>query len=381
MASYFASHNNIYHLSSVFDAGLTTLLFILPLLLIYSIMAIYAERKISAFIQDRLGPMEVGTYGLAQTIADLLKLIQKEDIVPAKAERILFKIAPIIIFSSVFAGFVVLPLAPGWTGAAISSGIFFLLAIISLDVIGIVVAGWSSNNKYSVLGTMRSAAQIISYEIPLGLSVLTVCIVCGTIDLQKISFQQSILSTEPKYLFEVPALGITTHMVGGFLNWNIIRMPLLFISWVIFFIASLAESNRAPFDLPEAESELVAGFHTEYSGFRWAVIMLAEYAMMLLVSILGAVLFFGSWSSPLPNIGPIQLATWTTGEPGTLAATLWGVFWLLSKSLSFVAIQMWVRWTYPRLRVDQLMNLSWKYLTPAALGLVVLFSCWKILFI
>jgi NADH-quinone oxidoreductase subunit H len=360
---------------------LTTLFFILPFLLIYTILAIYAERKISAFIQDRLGPMEVGKYGFAQTIADLLKLIQKEDIIPAKADRLLFKIAPIVIFVSVFTGFVVIPLAPGWHGAAISSGIFFLLAIVSLDVIGIVMAGWSSNNKYSVLGTMRSAAQIISYEIPLGLAILTVCIVCESVDLQHISLQQSILSPEPKYFLDVPALGLTTHVVGGFLNWNIVRMPILCISWVIFFIASLAESNRAPFDLPEAESELVAGFHTEYSGFRWAVIMLAEYAMMLLVSILGAVLFFGSWSSPLPNIGSIELATWTTGEPGTLASTLWGIFWLLSKSLIFVALQMWVRWTYPRLRVDQLMNLSWKYLTPVALGLVILFAFWKILFI
>jgi NADH-quinone oxidoreductase subunit H len=344
-------------------------------------MAIYAERKISAFIQDRLGPMEVGYYGLAQTIADLLKLVQKEDIVPANADRFLFKIAPLIIFCSVFAGFAVLPLAPTWEGSGISTGIFFLLAIVSLDVIGIVIAGWSSNNKYSVLGTMRSAAQIISYEVPLGLSVLTVCIVCGTIDLQEISLQQSMFSPEPKYLLDIPAVGITTSTFGGFLNWNIFRMPILFFSWVIFFIASLAESNRAPFDLPEAESELVAGFHTEYSGFRWAAIMLAEYAMMLLVSILGAVLFFGSWSSPLPNIGSIQLATWTTGEPGTLASTFWGIFWLLIKSLSFVAIQMWVRWTYPRLRVDQLMNLSWKYLTPVALGLVILLAFWKILFI
>ncbi|HEY0741404.1 MAG TPA: complex I subunit 1 family protein [Chryseosolibacter sp.] len=360
---------------------MTTLLFILPFLLLYTIVAIYAERKISAFIQDRLGPMEVGMYGFAQTIADLLKLIQKEDIVPAQADKLLFKIAPVVIFMSVFAGFVALPLAPGWMGASLSSGVFFLLAIVSLDVIGIVVAGWSSNNKYSVLGTMRSAAQIVSYEIPLGLSVLTVCIVCESIDLQQISLQQSTLSADPKYLFEIPSLGITTHIVGGFLNWNIVRMPLLFLSWIIFFIASLAESNRAPFDLPEAESELVAGFHTEYSGFRWAVIMLAEYAMMLLVSILGAVLFFGSWSSPLPNIGSIQLANWTTGEPGTLASTLWGIFWLMSKSLIFVAIQMWVRWTYPRLRVDQLMNLSWKYLTPVGLGLVILFAFWKIIFI
>jgi NADH-quinone oxidoreductase subunit H len=360
---------------------LTTLIFILPFLLFYTILAIYAERKISAFIQDRLGPMETGYYGLTQTIADLLKLIQKEDIVPTKAEKTLFRIAPLIIFTSVFAGFSVLPLTPSWPGASVSSGIFFLLAIVSLDVIGILMAGWSSNNKYSVLGTMRSAAQIISYEVPLGLSVLCVCILSQTLNLQEISFQQSILSPEPRYLFDIPELGINTTIYGGILTWNIFRMPVLILVWVIFFIASLAECNRAPFDLPEAESELIAGFHTEYSGFRWAVIMLSEYAMMLLVSILGAVLFFGSWSTPLPNIGSIRLATWTTGEPGTLASTLWGIFWLLSKSLLFVAVQMWVRWTYPRLRVDQLMNLSWKYLTPFALGLVILCAFWKIIFI
>jgi NADH-quinone oxidoreductase subunit H len=347
----------------------------------YTVLAIYAERKISAFIQDRLGPMEVGYYGLAQTVADLLKLIQKEDIVPAKADKILFKVAPFVIFVSVFAGFSVLPLSASWTGSGISTGVFFLLAIISLDVIGILMAGWSSNNKYSVLGTMRSAAQIISYEVPLGLSVLCVCMIAGSLDLQEISLQQSIYSNQTQYLFDIPSMGVDLTPVGGFLTWNIFRMPVLFFVWIIFFIASLAESNRAPFDLPEAESEIIAGFHTEYSGFRWAVIMLGEYAMMLLVSILGAVLFFGSWNTPLPNFGSLQLATWTTGEIGTTASTLWGIFWLLSKSLFFVAVQMWVRWTYPRLRVDQLMNLSWKYLTPMALALVIICAFWKIIFI
>jgi NADH-quinone oxidoreductase subunit H len=325
--------------------------------------------------------MEVGYYGIAQTVADLLKLIQKEDITPAKADSRLFKVAPIIIFTSVFAGFAVLPLSASWSGATFSSAIFFLLAIISLDVIGIVIAGWSSNNKYSMLGTMRSAAQIISYEVPLGLSVLCVCMVCESLDLQEISYQQSILGGQPQYLFGIESLGIETSAIGGFLTWNIFRMPLLAGAWIIFFIASLAECNRAPFDLPEAESEIVAGFQTEYSGFRWAVIMLAEYGMMLLVSILGAVLFFGSWNTPLPNIGSVTLATWTSGAPGTIASTLWGIFWLMSKSWFLVSLQMWVRWTYPRLRVDQLMNLSWKYLTPLALGLVILCGFWKIFFV
>jgi NADH-quinone oxidoreductase subunit H len=359
----------------------TTLIFILPVLLFYVVLAVYAERKIAAFIQDRLGPMEVGYYGIAQTVADLLKLIQKEDIIPAKADKTLFKIAPIIIFIAVFAGFSVVPLSRDWQGAAINPGIFLLLAVISLDVVGILLAGWSSNNKYSVLGTMRAAAQIISYEIPLGLSVLCVCMMAQSLDLQVISAQQGILAGEPQYLFGVESTGVNTTAIGGFLAWNVFRLPFLFVVWIIFFISSLAECNRAPFDLPEAESELVAGFQTEYSGFRWAVIMLAEYAMMLLVSILGTVLFFGSWNTPLPNIGSLQLASWTTGEAGSWSATGWGIFWLMGKSLFFVVIQMWVRWTYPRLRVDQLMSLSWKYLTPFALVFVIICAFWKIIFI
>jgi NADH-quinone oxidoreductase subunit H len=345
------------------------------------VVAVYAERKIAGFIQDRLGPMEVGYYGILQTVADLLKLLQKEDIIPAGVDRTIFKIAPIIIFVSVFAGFSVLPLSPDWAGASVSSAAFFLLAIVSLDVIGIIMAGWSSNNKYSMLGTMRSAAQIISYEVPLGLSVLVVCMMSGTLDLQLMSFQQGIFNSEPQYLFGVTSWGIDTTAIGGFVAWNIFRFPLLFFAWIIFFIASLAEANRAPFDLPEAESELVAGYQTEYSGFRWAALQMAEYAMMLLVSILGAVLFFGSWNTPLPNFGSLQLATWTSGELGTWSAFAWGIFWLIGKSFFLVIVQIWVRWTYPRLRIDQLMNLSWKYLTPFALLLVIVCGFLKIIFI
>lgn len=322
--------------------------------------------------------METGKYGIAQSIADVIKFLQKEDIVPTRADAALFKLAPILIFAVVFTGFSFIPLSPSWRGAGMVSGIFFLLAIVSLDVIGIIIAGWSSNNKYSTLGAFRSAAQIISYEVPLGLSVLCVCMVCQTLDLQEISFQQSYLASVPHYFLGIKSLGIETTALGGFLTWNIFRMPLLFFVWVIFFIASLAESNRAPFDLPEAESELVGGYHTEYSGFRWASIMLAEYGMMLLVSMLGAVLFFGSWNTPLPNIGSVKLAIWTTGIQGSFSATVWGIFWLVSKSLVMVAIQMWVRWTFPRLRIDQLMRLSWKYLTPAALALVILCGFWRL---
>jgi len=323
-------------------------------------------------MQDRLGPMEVGYYGILQTAADLLKLLQKEDIVPAAADKHLFKFAPLLIFVPIFLGFSVLPLSPSWTVSPFSSALFFLLATISLDVIGILVAGWASNNKYSMLGTFRSAAQIISYEVPLGLSVLCACVLAQSLDLQEISVQQGILTSEKSnYLFGIKSLGIDVTNMGGFLSWNVFRMPALFIAWVIFFIASLAESNRAPFDLPEAESELVAGFQTEYSGFRWAVIMLAEYAMMLLVSFVGVILFWGSWNTPLPNIGSVTLADWTTGS-------IWGIFWLISKTLFTVVLQIWVRWTLPRMRIDQLTSLSWKLLTPASLILLIICSLWKL---
>lgn len=330
---------------------MSTLVFILPFLVFYLVMVVYAERKISAFMQDRLGPMEVGYYGLLQTIADLLKLLQKEDIVPTSADRFLFKAAPIAIFIVIFAGFAVVPLSPTWAGAGLQTGVFFLLAIISLDVIGIILAGWSSGNKYSTIGAFRAVAQIVSYEVPLTLSVLCVAMFNSTLDLQKISVAQT--------------------SMYGIAGWNVVQMPFLFFAWIVFFISSLAESNRAPFDLPEAESELVAGFHTEYSGFRFAIVMLAEYAMMLLASMLGAVLFFGSWNTPLPDIASWKLAAATTGP-------VWGVVWLVLKTVVLTIIQIWVRWTYPRVRIDQLMNLSWKYLTPAGLILVIITGFWKL---
>jgi len=365
---------------------LTTFLFFLPFLLVFTVFAVYAERKIAGFIQDRLGPMEVGYKGLAQTVADLLKLLQKEDVIPAAADKILFKVAPIILFTAVFAGFAVLPLTSTFTGSTAAVGVFFLLAIVSLDVLGILMAGWGSNSKFALFGAMRSVAQIVSYEIPLGLSVLCVIMLSQTMDLQEISYQQGIWWTafhensaqEINYLFGLSALGIDVTHIGGFLTWNLVRMPLFPLVFLIFFIASLAESNRGPFDLPEAESELIGGYHTEYAGFRWSMFMLSEYAMMLLVSFLGAILFLGSWNTPFPNIGSLQLANWTTGTPGTLAGNLWGGFWLISKALFLIFVQMWVRWTYPRLRVDQLMTLCWKYLTPAAIILVLLTGVWRL---
>ncbi len=360
----------------------------LPMLLTFVVLANYAERKIAAFVQDRLGPYEVGPKGILQPIADLLKLLQKEDIIPAKADRLMHLLAPIVIFVAMFAGFAVLPLTPNLVGANVSIGLFYLLAIVSIDVIGILMAGWGSNNKFSLYGAMRSASQIVSYEVPLGISVLCAVVIAQSLNLQEITYQQGIWVTDvasgqdiPNYLFGLSSLGIDITENGGFLSWNIVRMPLLIIPFAIFFIASLAEANRAPFDLPEAESELVSGFHTEYSGFRWAIIMLGEYGVMLLSAFLGVILFFGGWNTPLPNIGELKLAEYTSGSLDSWTAHAWGVFWMLSKVSLFIFFQMLARWTYPRLRVDQLMSLCWKYLTPIALAMLLICCVWRLLMI
>ncbi|MEO1654261.1 MAG: complex I subunit 1 family protein [Bacteroidota bacterium] len=355
--------------------------FFIPFVALFALVGVYAERKISAFIQDRMGPMVVGPYGLLQTVADIIKLLLKEDIIPDQADKRLFRLAPVIIFVSIFAGFAAIPLTPDIIGADISLGLFYIMGIVSLDVVGILMAGWASNSKYPLIGAMRSVAQIISYEIPTGLSILAVVMISQSLSLQEIAFQQGIWAGQvdtTNYLFGIKATGIDITAVGGFLTWNILRMPFLFIAFIIYFIASLAECNRAPFDIPEAESELIGGYHTEYSGLRWAFIMLAEYGMMLLVSLLGVILFLGAWNTPLPNMGPIALADWTSGAPGTVYGTLTAFFWLFVKTFVLVFIQMWVRWTYPRLRVDQLMYLCWKVLIPFSLLIILLSGIWRL---
>ncbi len=330
-------------------------------------MAVWAERKVSAFIQDRIGPTETGKYGLLQTFADILKMLQKESIVPTVADKALFVLAPIIVFVSVYMGFACMPFAPDVLPSAANVGLFYILAIISVEVAGILMAGWGSNNKYAVLGAMRSVAQIISYEIPAAIALLAAVMIAGTLNMQDITLQQGILSPE-----KTLSMGFwDVSSVGGIFSWNILRAPHLLIAFVIYFIASLAECNRAPFDIPEAESELVAGFHVEYSGFKFGVLFLAEYAMMFLVSMIGVVVFLGGWNSPLPNIGSLALANWTTG-------TVWGIGWLLSKTLFIVLVQMWIRWTYPRLRVDQLMTFCWKVLIPASFVCMALSGVWKL---
>lgn len=349
------------------------LIFWLGFVAVFVLAAVYAERKVAARIQDRLGPMETGPQGLLQTPADVLKLLTKEAIFPAAADRRLFALAPVIVFASVFAGFAVIPFAPGWVGSDLHVGVLFLLAFISIEVIGILLAGWGSNNKYALLGGMRSVAQIISYEVPAGLALLAAVLVYGTFQLDEIASLQSTLSSK------VLLLGVwDVSEIGGITAWGAVRYPHLLIGAVVFFIATLAESNRTPFDIPEAESELVAGFHVEYSGFRFAAFFLAEYASMLIASFLTLYLFFGGWHTPLPNVGPLRLADWTTGTPGELSGAVWGAIWLLSKMLMLFFLQMQLRWTLPRLRADQLMRLCWQYLMPAGLVLVLISAVWKV---
>lgn len=342
----------------------------------------WAERKISGFIHDRVGPDEVGPKGLLQTFADGLKLLQKEQIIPTGADKLMFTVAPVVIFLAVFAGFAVIPIAPDLVGSGISLGVFYILAITSLDVLGYLMAGWSSANKFSLYGAVRAVAQIISYEVPVSLIVLSVVMISQSLDLQEITTQQGVLNEGESYLFGVHSFEIEVQNTGGIFMWNIFRYPLLIVGMIAFFIATLAEANRAPFDIPEAESEIIAGFQTEYSGFRWSIIMLSEYAMMLLVAFLGSILFLGGWNTPFINFSEnMPLADWTTGVAGTMSGYVWGIFWLYSKAFLWVFVQIWVRWTYPRMRVDQLMYLCWKVLTPLGLILVLFAAVWRLLMI
>jgi len=348
------------------------------------LVAIYVERKLAAFIQDRLGPMEVGYKGTLQTLADLIKLLKKEVIIPQAANKPLFVLAPIWMLVTVVTAFIVLPVSNAWLGTPTSIGLLFLLAMLSLKTIGILVAGWASNNKFARLGAIRAMTQFLAYEIPLGLSVLCVIVVCRNLDLSVISFQQGLDvynmyqdSIQTAYFLGIKGLDIS-HM-GGFLTWNLFRMPILIIAYSIFFLTSLAVSNKIPFDLAESESELITGYHTEYSGIYWAWIMVSEYSALFLMSIFGVILFWGGWNTPLPNIGPLKLALYTNGYPTTWLGNIWAFFWLFTKALIFVLIQLWVKWTFPRLRTDQLIRLCWLYLIPLGLSCLLATLWWQLL--
>jgi NADH-quinone oxidoreductase subunit H len=301
---------------------------------VIALVSVYLERKVSAHMQDRLGPMYVGGWhGWAQTIADAVKLLLKEDIVPKAADKKLHLMAPFIVFAATLAAFAVLPFGRKFIISDLDLGIFYLIAISSFVVVGIIIAGWASNNKWSLLGGMRSAAQIVSFEIPASLAVLVVIMAVGSMNLGE----------------------IVNSQVGGIHKWLIWKFfPFNLIAFLIYFVAALAEVNRAPFDIPEAESEIVAGFHTEYSGMKWAMFFLAEYANMFLVGVVGSTLFLGGWSSPFGGLIPF------------LDQGVFQIFWIFLKAFALIFVQMWLRWTLPRVRVDQLMYTSWKVLTPFA---------------
>ncbi|MDP4174798.1 MAG: NADH-quinone oxidoreductase subunit NuoH [Bacteroidota bacterium] len=332
------------YLAAVVAALLPLFVFILP----YALMAVLAERKVSAFMQDRLGPNRLGgKYGLLQTVADILKLFQKEDIVASEADKKLFNIAPVLVFTGTYAAFAAIPFSGAYIGSDIDLGLFYIVAISSLVVAGILMGGWASNNKYSLIGAMRSAAQIVSYEIPTALVILAMVMVTGSLNLREISEMQT------AYIWNWNIFGGAFSGIEKFL-----LIPFMLISFVIIYISTLAEVNRVPFDIPEAESELVSGFHTEYSGMKFAMFFLSEYANMFAVSAVVTSLFFGGYQSPFGYLGNTLGISWLV--------PLEQLFWFAAKGLFFVFVQMWLRWTLPRLRVDQLMTVCWKYLIPYA---------------
>jgi len=320
--------------------GIVPMLWVVP----FALFAVWWERKISAHMQDRLGPMRTGGWhGWSQTIADILKLIQKEDIIPTLADRKLFKLAPYVVFTGSYAAYAAIPFSAAYIGSEINIGLFYVVSVSSIGVVGLLMAGWASNNKWSLFGALRSAAQIVSYEVPVALAILAVVMIVGTFDLQEINRAQS----------------------GWFWNWFMFqKFPLVFLAGVIYFVASLAEVNRTPFDIPEAEQELVGGYHTEYGGMRFALLFLSEYANMFAVSAVAATLFLGGWNSPFGDF---------------LSGPVWGAFWFLGKGMAFIFLQMWLRWTLPRLRVDQLMYVGWKVLIPFSFVLIIGIGLWVML--
>ena len=312
---------------------------------------VYLERKVSAFMQARLGPMRVGPWGLLQPAADGLKLLLKEDIIPIKADRAVFIIAPIV---SVVAALVVLAVIPwGATWATIANvniGLLFILAVSSVGVLGLVLAGWGSNSKYSLLGALRSSAQMVSYEIGMGLSIIGALMFARTLSMSGI---------------------IDAQRADGM--WYFFFQPLGFL---VYAISALGETNRAPFDLPEAESELVAGYHTEYSGFRWALFFMAEYSAMIVTSAVAVTVFLGGWMLPgvtgtsFFGAGPISNPT---------LHTFASIIVFAGKIMLLIYAYMWFRWTWPRYRYDQLMELGWKWMIPAGLANIVLTGIWYVL--
>ena len=335
---------------------------------VFAIGAVWSERKVSAHMQCRLGPMEVGPHGLLQTVADGLKLLTKEDIIPRLADKQLFALAPAIVFAGVLMRFVPLPFGDKLIASDLDLGLFFIAAVGAVEVLGVIMAGWASNNKWSLFATIRTATQMVSYEIPLGIAFVTVILCSGSFSLMDIVHQQG---------GSLNVVGGIEAVNGWVWHWNLFRNPFMPILAIVYFIASLAECKRAPFDLPEAESELVSGFHTEYTGMRFALFFLAEYAAMYLVAAVAVVIFLGGWWSgiyPLDAVGMGDEDGFLVKTAGVLIKV--GVF--LSKAFALVFVQMWIRWTLPRIRLDQMMYVCWKVLLPISLVCFVGSCLWEL---
>ena len=326
-------------------------------LLISLAFFLWGDRKIWAGVQMRKGPNVVGPFGLLQSFADLIKFVLKEIVIPSGADKIVFLLAPAVTFALAMVGWAVIPLAPGWVVSNINVGILYLFAISSLGVYGIIMGGWASNSKYPFLGSLRSAAQMVSYEVSIGFIIITVILLSGTMNLQQIVERQG----------------------GGFWNWNVLGGPGGFQSllaaavmipmMVMFFISALAETNRPPFDLPEAESELVAGYQVEYSSSPYLLYMIGELANIILMCAMISILFFGGWQAPFPT-------PFTAHWPST-AASFFGFMWLFLKILFFFFIFAMVKAIVPRYRYDQLMRLGWKVFLPTSLVAVALIAGWR----
>lgn len=316
-----------------------------------------ADRKIWAGVMMRKGPNVVGPFGLLQSFADFFKFVLKEIVIPAGADRVVFILAPLTSFVLAFIGWAVIPFAPGWVVSNINVGILYLLAMSSLGVYGIIMGGWASNSKYPFLGSLRSAAQMVSYEVSIGFIIVTVILLTGSMNLQD----------------------IVQHQSGGFWNWNVFggglqkNWPMVFVMFpmmVMFFISALAETNRPPFDLPEAESELVAGYQVEYSSTPYLLFMIGEYSNIVLMCAMLSILFFGGWQAPYPTD---FLASW----PPFLAG-LHGLVWFAIKIVAWFFMFAMVKAIVPRYRYDQLMRLGWKIFLPTSLAAVMAVAAWRV---
>ena len=321
-----------------------------------ALVFIWAERKIAGRIQDRLGPTRTGgRFGWLQSVADGIKLLAKEDLMPDGADGLLFRIAPYVSFCASFCAFIALPFAFDVVGQRLNVAVFFVVAVLGLEVFGVILAGYASASKWSLFGAMREAAQVVSYEVPLGMCAVVPVMLAGTMDMVTIAEKQA----------------------GWFWNWYLFHDPFTFVIFWVYVTCAVASVNRAPFDLAEAESELVAGFHTEYSGLRWSYFFMAEYGSMFLVSAMAAVLFLGGWNGPIP-VAKLAGLSAGTGDTAHYLVRLLGLANLLGKATLGVLVMMWIRWTLPRLRIDQVMTTCLKYCTPIAAAMFLGAMLWQI---